>query len=55
MLNPQAKVMERLIILLHCDMVLVGERGWDWALMPALQLAEGGKTLKERRTGVSGA
>ena len=54
-LFPQAKVAERLIILLHCDMVLAGDVGWDWALMPALQLAEGGKTLKERRIGVSGA
>jgi hypothetical protein len=24
----------------------------EWALMPALQLAEGGKTVKERRIGM---
>lgn len=63
--SPQAKVAEKLIILLHCDMVSTeiqprksksngtGARGedMDWALLAALKVAEGGKTLGERRIG----
>ncbi|ORY23802.1 armadillo-type protein [Naematelia encephala] len=47
-----AKVAECLIILLHCSITRHTATGsLDWALLSALQLAEGGRTIKERRVG----
>jgi hypothetical protein len=47
----QSKIAETLIIVLHCTM-MNGERvETGWALMPALLLAEGGRSTRERRIG----
>jgi AP-4 complex subunit epsilon-1 len=49
-----AKAAETLIVVLHiCMMVRSMKIELEWALIAALQLAESGKTVKERRIGSS--
>lgn len=54
--NPcgQTKIAEHLIVILHCSMLRHNvDDDLDFALIPALKLAEGGKTIQERRIGRS--
>jgi len=51
--KEKSKISETLVVLLHCSMMGGTAHKLDWALMPALQLAEGGKTVDERRIGAS--
>lgn len=53
LISRQGRVAETLIVVLHCSMMGHRTQDVEWALMPALQLAEGGKTLRERRIGQS--
>lgn len=46
-----SRIAQTLIILLHCDTVTHTAVDLEFALIPALQLAEGGRTLAERRMG----
>ncbi|OXG23626.1 hypothetical protein J008_03696 [Cryptococcus neoformans] len=46
------RIAENLIVILHCTMLRHNaEDDLDFALMPALKLAEAGKTIQERRIG----
>lgn len=54
--EQQAKVADTLVIVLHCTMLRrVGQGGAgggeDWALVAALDLAERGRSLRERKMG----
>lgn len=45
---------ENLIVVLHCAMLRHNvDDDLDFALIPALKLAESGKTIRERRIGKS--
>lgn len=48
----QTRVAENLIVILHCSMLRHNvDDDLDFALIPALKLAESGKTIQERRIG----
>lgn len=46
-----ARVAETLIILLHCASLAYCVLDLEFALVPALKLAEGGGSMRERRLG----
>lgn len=49
----QAKIGQLLLILLHCAMIRQeASADLDFALVHGLKLAEGGKTLRDRRIGM---
>lgn len=50
-LTAQSRVADTLIILLHCATVTHTPLDLDFALVPALKLAEGGRNMRERRMG----
>lgn len=50
----QTRIAENLIVILHCSMLRHNvDDDLDFALIPALKLAESGKTIQERRIGRS--
>lgn len=51
--DSKSKIAQTLIILMHCATMARRPLNLDFALVPALQLAESGRTMKERRMGES--